>query len=337
MSIVKVFVGLDYHDCFVQVCVLDSTGEVLMNRRVSNAWKAVAEAVTIHGTVVEAAIESCCGAANLAEELMQNAGWSVHLAHPGYVARMKQSPDKTDFGDARLLADLVRVGYLPKVWLAPEAIRELRRLVRYRQQLVDQRRNLKLRIGAMLREQRVGSAPANPWTRRWWYWLTTEAALSEEGRWIVQRYVAQMKLLSSNSAEVESRLTQRTAADPVVRKLRSFRGIGLVTAAMLRAEIGDFRRFRSGKQLSRFCGLTPRNASSGQRVADAGLIKAGNPQLRSALVQAAHSLRLHDQRWGALSYRMARKGKHGSLIVAAIANRFVRWLYHQMQSPELAI
>ncbi len=47
---------------------------------------------------------------------------------------MKQGPDKTDWGDARLLVDLVRVGYLPKVWLAPENIRELRRLVRYRQQ-----------------------------------------------------------------------------------------------------------------------------------------------------------------------------------------------------------
>jgi hypothetical protein len=57
------------------------------------------------------------------------------VAHPGYVARMKQSPDKSDFSDARLLADLPPVGYLPKVWLAPECVRELRRLLRYREQL----------------------------------------------------------------------------------------------------------------------------------------------------------------------------------------------------------
>jgi hypothetical protein len=49
----------------------------------------------------------------------------VQLAHPGYVARMKQSRDKTDFGDARMLADLERVGYLPRVWLAPEEVREM--------------------------------------------------------------------------------------------------------------------------------------------------------------------------------------------------------------------
>jgi hypothetical protein len=44
----------------------------------------------------------------------------VQLANPGYVNRMKRSPDKTDFGDAQMLADLSRVNYLPKVWLTPQ-------------------------------------------------------------------------------------------------------------------------------------------------------------------------------------------------------------------------
>jgi hypothetical protein len=49
------------------------------------------------------AIESCNGAANLTEELIPRAGWSVSLAHPGYVKRRKQNPDKTDDSDARML------------------------------------------------------------------------------------------------------------------------------------------------------------------------------------------------------------------------------------------
>jgi hypothetical protein len=89
---------------------------------------------------VHAAIEACCGAANLAEKLSTHATWTISLAHPGFTARMKQNPDKTDYGDARLLADLMRVGYLATVWLAPEHIRELRKLVRYRRQMVDERR-----------------------------------------------------------------------------------------------------------------------------------------------------------------------------------------------------
>lgn len=52
--------------------------------------------------------------ADLAQELVDRAGWRVELAHPGYVERMKRSPDKSDYSDSRMLADLTRVGYLPR-------------------------------------------------------------------------------------------------------------------------------------------------------------------------------------------------------------------------------
>src|ERR1700755_3679240 len=113
---VRVFVGLDYHQSSVQICVMDQEGMVLLNKPCANDAAAIVQAVQRFGEKVQAAIECCCGAANLAKELA-DLGWSISLAHAGFVARMKQNPDKTDFSDARILADLVRVGYLPKVWL----------------------------------------------------------------------------------------------------------------------------------------------------------------------------------------------------------------------------
>ena len=65
----------------------------------------------------------------------------------------------------------------------------------------------------------------------------------------------------------------------------------------MRAEIGEFSRFQSGKQLARYCGLSPRNASSGERESDSGLIKAGNPQLRSVVIEMAHRLLWRDPYW----------------------------------------
>jgi transposase len=125
-----VFVGLDYHAEVVQVCILDRAGTVLTNRACPNDWRAIRDAVARFGTGIRAAIEACGGTADIADELATEAGWHVDLAHPGYVARMKANPDKTDYTDARMLADLERVGYLPKVWHAPVEVRELRRLVR---------------------------------------------------------------------------------------------------------------------------------------------------------------------------------------------------------------
>jgi transposase len=333
MSSVAVFVGLDYHDETVQVCVLDRHGRQLANRSCVNDSAAILRVVAPHGTPVQAAIESCVGAANLAEELVAQAGWSVDLAHPGFVSRMKQSPDKSDFQDAHVLADLERVGYLPRVWLAPEPVRELRQLVRYRQQLAQQRRNTKLRIRAVLREQRC-PAPAgvHPWTRAWCRWLQETAPLPPQARWVVERHLRQLGRVAEDLHEVEERLQQVTATDPEVARLLAQRGIGPVTAWTLRAEIGRFDRFRSGKQLARFCGLSPRNASSGQRQADAGLIRAANPQLRAVLIEAAHRLARLDRRWRAFAQRLRGAGKPGSVVAAAVANRWVRWLFHQMQA-----
>ena len=244
----KVFVGLDYHQASVQLCVLASNGQVLCNRSLPNESAVLVTVAEQLGEVADVAIESCNGAAALADELVTHAGWSVSLAHPGYVRRMKQSSDKTDFGDARMLADLVRVGYLPRVWLAPPSIRDLRWLVRHRQQLVNERRNTKLRITAMLRAHRAGTGPGRRCTFAWMAWLSALDTLGPQARWVVDRHQASLDRLTQETREVERRLEEVTQNDPMVAKLLALAGIGLVTGCTLRAEIGRFDRFRSGQQ-----------------------------------------------------------------------------------------
>lgn len=336
MSSVTVFVGLDYHQSGVQVCVMNPSGQVLANRKCPDQWQAVAAIVRPWGEAVQAAIEACNGAANLADQLVQEAGWSVDMAHPGYVARIKQSPDKTDFGDAQLLADLERVGYLPRVWRAPARIRELRRLVRYRQQLVAHRRNVKLCIRALLRDHRLELSGANPWTRAWLAQAAASAALPEISRWIMDQHLAELARVVEQIRHAERQLAAAAAGDRLVEALQALPGVGLVTAVTMRAEIGRFDRFRTGKQLARFCGLTPRNASSGRRQADAGLIQAGNPELRRVLIQAAHRLIRYEDRWLAMAGQLKARGKPSSVVVAAVANRWVRALHGQLQGYGLA-
>ena len=100
---------------------------------------------------------------------------------------------------------------------------------------------------------------------------------------------------------------------------------------------GALRSVSNGKQLSRFCGVTPRNASSGNRQADAGLIRAGNPQLRRVLIELSHRLiNSAEPRWSKLAGKLLNEGKKKNVVVAAIANRWVRWLHHQMLPAELA-
>ena len=74
----------------------------------------------------------------------------------------------------------------------------------------------------------------------------------------------------------------------------------------------------------------------GQRQADAGLIKAANGQLRAVVIEAAHRLARYDPRWSVMATQMREAGKPGSVVAAAVANRWLRWLFHQMQPAALA-
>jgi transposase len=331
-----VSVGLDVHQYVVQVCVLNRAGQVLSNRRVANDATAIVAAIGGHGGVHGVALECSTGSAALADALIQRTGWDVHLCHPGYVRRLRQNPDKTDLSDAHLLADLVRVGYLPRVWLAPPAIRDLRTVVRYRQQIVDSLRNTKLRIRALLREHRVPDVPQYLWTGRGLVWLRNLKTLPALAGWVLESQLTELDSASARLARVSARLREVAGQDRLISALLTQPGIGLVTACVLRAEIGQFRRFRTAKQLSRFCGVSPCNASSGARQADAGLIRGCSRLLRDTLIEAAHRLARCDPHWRAFKMQLQARGKAGSVIAAAVANHWTRRLFHELGVLEAA-
>lgn len=336
MSNVPVFVGLDYHQDSVQVCVMDEHGKVLLNRAAANDWRDLGRLVSPLGVVKRVGIEACCGAADLGEELAGRLGWDVSLGHPAYIAKIRNSPDKSDYCDGRLVADLTRVGYLPGVWLAPANVRELRQLVNHRQRLVDRGRALKLQVGGLLREQRVkiGKDRGSRWGKAWTASVRDNDALSEHARWIVNDLLDDLKYTQGKVDRVDARLREATARDPVVKRLMEQPGIGEVTAWVLRAYVGDFGRFKTAKQLSRYCGMSPCNASSGRRQADAGLIDGCNKLLRRTVVQAAHRLVRTVERWSKLAESMRARGKAACVIAGAVGNRWLRGLHHAMKTTE---
>jgi transposase len=334
MSTVPVFVSLDYHQSTIQVCVMNAGGIVLLNCACENRWPAVVEKVLSAGVPVRVAIEACTGASDLAQELVDQAGWAVDLAHTTYVSRMKRQPDKTDYSDARMLADLTRVGYLPRVWLPPVYIRDLRRLVSLRDSLVSQRRNLKLRLTSLLRDHRV-TLPMARWTRAWLQQVQAPETLPAVGHLIAVEILDQLPDVMDRIRRVQDQMDLFIQGDPNIAYLRTLPCVGPVTSWVMRAFIGDVTRFKNGKQLAHYCGLSPGNASSGQRVADAGLVNSGNTLLRATLIELGQRLARTQPRWKAFRQRLQAGGKAHCVIIAAIANRFVRAAYYPWKQMQL--
>ena len=336
MVSVPYFVGIDYHKEKEQVCIINQEGEILRNVSVKNDADTIANIVRPYGVPLRAAIEACCGAANLADQLATRYNIPVKLAHPGYVARMKRTRDKHDAGDAYLLADLARVNYLPEVWLAPETTRQLRRLVRYREQLVQQRTRTKVRVRALLRDNRIKEPKGlNAWTKGWFAWLEHQKEITDDDRWMLQDHQEEIRCLAERIKKTAEKIDDYIADDPMVSTLLTMEGVGPVTAAVLRAEIGSVNRFQSGKELARFCGVTPCNASSGKRQADSGMVKAGNKLLRKVLVELGHRLaRSPNSKWYKKAVEMRKRGKHANVVAVALANRWVRRMYYELKRSQ---
>jgi transposase len=328
-----VFVGIDYHTHPIQVCVMDQQRKILINQSVDNDPAAVFRLVAPFGSNVHAAIEASTGVADFAETLLTAYQWHVELAHPGYVARMKQTPDKSDWTDAKLLADLTRAGYIPRVWLAPQYIRDLRELVRYRHGLVQQRQQVKLRLRAHLRNHRI-VCPYSPWTINGKKWLLDRENISSPTlQFLLQDHYDLIEHFNEKIASVTERMTTHVADDAVVKKLLLQPGVGVMTAITLRAMMGQFDRFRSSKPLAHFCAVCPRNNSSAGKTTTGGLIKAGDDLLRQVLIEAVHRLVRYDTPWRTMAERLRTAGKKTCVMIAAVANRWIRKLFHQMREP----
>jgi transposase len=135
-------VGIDLHRRRSVVARIDGQGELLESVRIDNSPEALVAEVSKAGVNPKVALEATFGW-YWAVDALQKAGAEVHLVHPRGLPTMKQRRVKTEFRDARELADLLRINRLAESYIAPPELRALRELVRHRHKLCQQRTGLR--------------------------------------------------------------------------------------------------------------------------------------------------------------------------------------------------
>jgi len=236
------------------------------------------------------------------------------LANPVDLKRLG-SGRHTDRVDAARLAKMLAVGTLPTVWVPPQPMREVRRLVYYRARLASSRRRAINQAKVVLR--RAGHVlPRETDVRRW---LTAErmAALPASDRVILLSTCRQITALEAEIDGIEGEIARAVAAVPAIQVLLTITGVGLITAAATWAIVGDPHRFSRTKQVARYAGLDPSIVQSGEQHRQGRISKAGSPLLRTLLVEAAHSLARWDN--GPLGQFYTRKAQEVGARKAIIA------------------
>jgi Transposase IS116/IS110/IS902 family/Transposase len=178
-----------------------------------------------------------------------------HLVHPTRCKAIASARLKDDKVDARTLAHLLRTELLPAAWIAPQAIRDQRALLRHRVALVQVATSLRNRVHAGLADRGV-HVEQRRWSLVGRAWLAG-LALPVVGRVIVDDCLALIDVIDPIVARLERDLRARAKPDPRVEARMALRGVGQLTAMTLVAEIGDITRFATARKLCAWAGLPP--------------------------------------------------------------------------------
>jgi transposase len=313
--------GLDLHKMESQLCIVNESGQVVLERRIRSRREEFAKLLGNRPRLkilLESSTES-----EWAARALEELGHEVIVADPNfapmYATRNKRV--KTDKRDAAALAQACRLGAYRPAHRVSDAQQHVRTRLSVRQLMVESRTSFIAQASALLRRSgyrlKTGEAASFPKRVR---------ALALPGKLLSQIAPALRMIVCLNEQieEVEELLALATRDDADVQRLQTMPSVGPITSAALVAAFDGAQRFHSVQQARSYLGLVPRELSSGEHQRRGHITKVGNRRVRALLVQAAWGiLRSHQQaiaplkQWAA--QLAARRGKR--LAVVALARR----------------
>ena len=318
------WVGLDAHKKSIHVSVLLPGREEALSWQEANEEGAVRRLARKLTREAPGEVRACYEAGPLGYALqreLEAQGVVCEVIAPSLIPIKPGERIKTDWRDAHKLAELLRGGFLTAVQPPREQDEALRDLCRgrdsVRQDLMRARHRMSkflLRRGYRYRDTQ------RHWGVRHMNWLRPLAFEQSAAQAVFDHYLLTIDHLDERQRQLDAHLERFGGQEPYrepVSWLRCFKGIDTVTAVCLVAELHDFRRFRSARELMSYVGLVPSECSSGERERRGGITKTGNRHVRRLLVEAAW----HHRHRPALSAPLKRRREGQPSRVLAIADR----------------
>ena len=222
-------------------------------------------------------------------------GFDCMVAAPSLIPKKSGERIKNDRRDAKKLVRLHRAGELTAVYVPDLEDEAMRDLSRAREDAVAATRKAKQQLKAFLLRHHIVFSGRSKWSTAYFNWLSDIAMAHPAQQVALQEYI---DAVHENRHRVD-RLTEQIRQlvpnwrlAPVAAALQSARGVSLIVAVTVLAEIGDLSRFESPGQLMAYLGLVPSEHSSGDKTKRGGITKTGNKHARKALIEAAWAYRM---------------------------------------------
>jgi transposase len=302
---ITTYVALDVHKHSIVAGILPAHGGTPEVTQIENTDRAIRRFMMKLAGPSELAVcyeAGPCGYAPF--RLITGMGIDCRVVAPSLIPVRPGERIKTDRRDAKKLVRLFRAGELTFVAVPTLEQEALRDLIRCREDLIQARRAARHRVAKhLLRYGHVFDEGKRSWTRLYVAWLRRQRLSEPLAQRALEHMCAHVDGLDAQIAAIESELeaiAQSPDWAPRVARLVCFRGFATLTALCLLAEIGDFRRFGTPRDLMSYLGLTPSEYSSGDSRHRGHITKAGNIHARKSLIEAAWHYR-HPPRLSARS------------------------------------
>ena len=253
------------------------------------------------------------------QRLIESLGHTCIVVAPSLIPKKAGERVKTNRRDAEGLARLLRAGELTAVWVPDERHEAMRELTRARDASRQDLTRKRQQVSSMLLRLGRHYPGIRTWGARHRAWLANQKFVHPEQRLAIEELLLAERQAGERIARLEQAIRSAVAdwsLAPVVPALQAMRGIDLVSAVTILAEIGDLSRFASPRQLMAYLGLVPSERSTGESVKRGSITKAGNGRARRVLVEAAWAYR-HPPRVG---YE-----KQAQVAAAPVRAREIAW------------
>lgn len=239
--------------------------------------------------------------------LLLSLGIHCEVIAPSLTPQRPGERIKTDRRDAIRLAQLYRAGELTSIYVPTPEDEALRDLVRCREDAKEDELRAKHRLTKFLLRNNIQPPPGvNKWTRKYRGWLDVLKFENTSLQVVFQEYYHQLKELEQRIVRLEEDINLQATEGihaPVIQALQTLRGVALITATSLVAEIGSFKRFPSPRHLMAYVGLIPSEFSSGEKRRQGEITRTGNRHVRRLLIESAWSYRYQPAVKGELKRR----------------------------------
>ncbi len=288
-------IGLDIAKSVFQVHGVDGAGAVMIRKRISRA-RMLEFFAGLPPCLV--GIEAC-PSAHYWSRALQAVGHTVRLMPPSYVkAYLKRS--KNDANDAAAICEAVTRPSMRFVPTKSEHQQSGLMLHRSRQLLVRQRTMLSNAIRGHMAELGIISAKGRNGTAELLRVIANpgDGRIPPIARFCLDVLARQYVTIAAEVAAIDKRIHAWHRSCEPSRRLEKIPGIGPIVATALVAEVGDWKAFRSGRNLAAWIGLVPKQHSTGGKDKLGGITKQGNRYLRWLLVAGAMAVIRYAQKHG---------------------------------------